>query len=153
MAQSATFSEKNFPILAALTAVSNITSTNPALHEDSVKNFAIFCYDYCEDLLAPITFAKKFGFLAGVVSKIFAIENALQSKNQFLRNAFGKSYLLRHLTKTIARKNVILEIGSTYYPNSMFLPRSTFYNFFSKSKQPQNLWCLFFFGQEISSGK
>ena len=52
-----------------------------------------FCYDYFEDLFSPITFAKNFGFLAGVVSKIFAIENALQSKNQFLRNAFEKSYL------------------------------------------------------------
>ena len=56
-----------------------------------------FCY-YFEDLLAPITLAKKCGLLAGVVSKIIAIENALQSKNQFLRNPFGKSYLLHHLT-------------------------------------------------------
>ena len=40
-----------------------------------------FCYNYFEDLLAPTTFAKTFGFLTGVVSKIFAIENALQSKN------------------------------------------------------------------------
>ena len=43
-----------------------------------------FCYDYFEDLLAPVIYTKKFSFLAGVVSKTFAIENALQSKNQFL---------------------------------------------------------------------
>ena len=60
--------------------------------------FQVVCYDYFEDLLAPLTFAKKFGFLAGVVSKIFTIENALQSKNQFLRDAFGSGYLLRQLT-------------------------------------------------------
>ena len=69
-----------------------------------------FCYDYFEDVLAPITLAKNFGFLANVVSKIFAIKNALQSKDQFLRNAFGESYLLRHLTITIAHKNLILEL-------------------------------------------
>ena len=63
-----------------------------------------FCYDYFEDVLAPTTFAKNFGFLADVVSKIFAIENALESKDQFLRNAFEESYLLRHLTTTIAHK-------------------------------------------------
>ena len=65
-----------------------------------------FCYEYFEDLLAFITFAKKF--------KIFAIENALQPKNQFLRDAFGKSYLLRHFTITIVLKNLILEIGYRY---------------------------------------
>ena len=69
-----------------------------------------FCYDYFEDLLAPITFAKNFQLSKWcIVSKIFAIENALQSKNQFLRNAFGKSYLLRSLTIAIAHKNLILE--------------------------------------------
>ena len=26
----------------------------------TIPNFAIFCYDYFENLLAPITFAKKF---------------------------------------------------------------------------------------------
>ena len=39
----------------------------------------------------PITFAKNFGFLAGAVSQIFAIDNALKSRNQFLRDALGKS--------------------------------------------------------------
>ena len=123
------------------------------LHEGNVKNFAIFCYDYFEDVLAPITFAPNFGFLAGVVSKIFAIENALQSKNQFLRDALGKSYSLSNLTTTIAYKNLILEIGYTYYTNLVFLPRSTSYKFFPKI-QPQNLLCLFFFRQvEIFLGK
>ena len=42
--------------------------------------------------LAPITFAKNFGFLAGVVSQIFAIDNVLKSRNQFLRDALEKSY-------------------------------------------------------------
>ena len=40
------------------------------MREDGVKNFAIFCNDYFEDLLASITFAKNFGFLAGVVFKL-----------------------------------------------------------------------------------
>ena len=94
-----------------------------------------------EDFLGPKTFAKIFGFLAGVVSKIFAIKNALQSKNQFLRSAFEESYLLCHL---IVHKNLILEIGYMYYANSVFLPKSTFYKFCSLGKQPQNLLCLFF---------
>ena len=38
------------------------------------------CDNYFEVLLAPITFAKNFVFVAGVFSKIFAIENALQLK-------------------------------------------------------------------------
>ena len=105
-------------------------------------------------LLAPTTFAKYFGFLIGVIFKIFAIKDALQSKNEVLCNAFEKSYLLRHFAKTIAHKNLILEIGYTYYGNSVLLPRSTFNKLFSKGKQLQNLLCLFFFGQlEIFSGK
>ena len=40
------------------------------------KILQFFCYDYFQDVLASVTFAKKFGSLAGVVSKIFAIENA-----------------------------------------------------------------------------
>ena len=40
------------------------------------KILQFFCYDYFEDLLALISLAKKkFGFLAGVVSKIFAHKN------------------------------------------------------------------------------
>ena len=75
------------------------------------RNLQFFCYDYFEDLVALITFATNFGFLAGVISKIFAIENALQLKNQFLRDAIGKSFgkmLFRHLSKTI------LKIGYKY---------------------------------------
>ena len=118
----------------------------PALHEDNVKKFAIFCCDYFEGLLAPKTFAKNLILLAGVVSKIFMIENSLQPKSQFLHNAFGKSYLLCHFTMKIAHKNLILEIGYTYYANSAFWPKSTFYKIFSKGKQPQNLR-LFFWGK------
>ena len=55
----------------------------PAMHEDNVKNFVSFCYKYFEDLLALITFAKNFGVSADVVSKIFAVENTLQSKINF----------------------------------------------------------------------
>ena len=135
LVQRATFSEEIFPTLATLTAVS---STNPALHEDNLKNFVIFCYDYFEDLLACITFAKNLSFLACIVSNIFAIENALQSKHHFTHNAFEQSYLLRHLTITITHKNLILEIGYMYNANSAFLPRSTFYIFFPKL----NLNCL-----------
>ena len=80
-------------------------------------------------------------FLAGVVSKIFAIENALQSKIHFLRNVFEKSYLLRHLTIAIAHKNLILEIGYTYYANSLFLPRSTFYNCFFQTVNCLKTYC------------
>ena len=43
-----------------------------------------FSYDCFEDLLAPITFAKKFGFLAAVVSKIFAIENELATSRNVI---------------------------------------------------------------------
>ena len=105
------FSEKDFPTLAALIIVSNITSTTIytlRCMKATSRILQFFCYDYFEDVLAPITFAQNFGFLAGVVSKIFATENALQSKNQFLRDAFRKSYLLRNLTITIAHKNFIL---------------------------------------------
>ena len=201
-----------------------------------MKNFCnFFCNDYFKDLLASITFAKSFGLLVGVVSKIILFENSLQSKNQFLRNAFAKRYLLRDFTITIAHKNfksnqivhsllyakacnelagpisaslhlgniapfeempqrwravgntvsdltsprfepqtscsrnervtarptgwfaqnLILEIGGKHHANSVFLPRSIFYKFFSSNKQPQNLLCLnIFFGQvKISSGK
>ena len=59
------------------------------LQEDNIKNFASFCYDYFEDLLTPVTFAKYFGFLNKIfkffskfpnlkqVFKIFVIKNAL----------------------------------------------------------------------------
>ena len=107
-----------------------------------------FCYDYFEDLLAPITFPKNFSFLAGVVSKTFAIENALQSKNQFLSNAFGKSYLLRHLTMTNAHKNFIIEIGYTYYASSVFLLKNIFPNFFPKVNSLKTHCEQFFFFRE-----
>ena len=103
-----------------------------------------FCCDYFENLLAAITFAKKILLsLAGVVSK-----------NHFLRNGFGKSYLLRHLTITTALKNLILERGYTYYTNSEFLPRSTFYNFFPKVNSLETYCAYFVFRQVgIFSGK
>ena len=130
LAQSVTFPKKNFPTLVALTAVSKIqVQLYPAMHEYSVKNFAIFCYNYFEDLFAIMTFAKNFGFLANLVSKIFSIANALQSKNRFLHDPFEKSYLLRHLTITIAHKNSILKKKYTYYAN---LVEVHFTNFFQR---------------------
>ena len=85
---------------------------------------------------------------------MFAVENGLQSKNQFLHNALEKSYLLRQLTVTIAYKNLILEKENTYNANSVFLPKSTFYNFFPKVNSLKTYFAYFFFGQvEISSGK
>ena len=106
-----------------------------------------FCCDCFEDLLAPITFTKNFGFRAGIVFKIFAIESALQTKNQFLRNAFGKSYLLRHHSITIVLKNLVLEIGYTYYANSVFSLRSAFYNFFLKANSLKPYCANFFSGK------
>ena len=52
-----------------------------------------FCYVSFKDLLALTSFAENLSFLTCVVFKIFAINNALQSKHQFLRNAFITSYL------------------------------------------------------------
>ena len=58
------------------------------LQEVNIKNFSSFCYNYFKDLLAPVTFAKHFGFLDKIfefflkfpnlkqVSKIFMIKNA-----------------------------------------------------------------------------
>ena len=106
----------------------------------TVRILRFFRYDYFEDLFASITFAKKLM----LVSKIFAIENAWQSKDRFLRYAYRKSYLLRHLTTTIAHKNLILEIGYTYYAISRFLPKSTVYNFFPKVNSFKT-YCVYFF--------
>ena len=52
----------------------------PALHEVTLRLLQFF-YDYFEDLLALITFAKSFSFLAGVVFKIFVIKNVFQRKH------------------------------------------------------------------------
>ena len=96
-------------MLAALTAVSNIqVRYNYTLRcmTTTSRILQYFCCGYFKDLSAPITCAKNCGVLAGVVSKIIAIENALQSNNQFLHNAFGKSYLLRHVAVTIALKKL-----------------------------------------------
>ena len=92
LAQSATFSEKNFPTLTEFTAVSDITSTTLCCMKVTSRILKLFRYDYFEDLLTARTFVKKIGFPVGVVSKIFAIENALQSKNQ---------YCVMHLEKVI----------------------------------------------------
>ena len=77
------FSTKIFPTLATLTAVSDTRSTTQRCIKVTSRILQFFCYDYFEDLLASITFAKNFGFLAGVVSKIFA------NKNTFATNHNG----------------------------------------------------------------
>ena len=124
LAQNVALSEKKIFMLVTLSAVADITSTT--VNEDNVKNFEIFfLLWYFEDLLASITFAKKFNFLAGIVSKLLAIENAFAAKlpnYQYQRNNyhqkinFGvmvdwKSYLLCHINIAIMHKNLILEIG------------------------------------------
>ena len=43
-----------------------------------------FFYDYFENLLATIIFAKNFDFLTGVVFKVFAIENVLATNRNVL---------------------------------------------------------------------
>ena len=93
------------------------------------------CYGYFDDLLAPITFAKNFGFPARIVYKIFKIKNAFQSKNQFLRNAFGKSYLLRHLHNNRAQK---LDSRNRIYVLCKFsvFAKKYILQFFFKGKQP-----------------
>ena len=89
------------------------------------KNLQFFCYDYFEDLLASITFAKNFGFLAGVVSKIFAEQTTtiiinydclilneiftIKKSIFFFLCMIGKSYLLHYIILTIAHKTLILE--------------------------------------------
>ena len=100
---------KGFPTLATLTAVSDTTITTLRCMKITSRNLQFFCYDYFEDLLASITFAKNFGFLAGVVSKIFAEQTTTIIINydcQILNEIFtieksifclcmiGKSYLL-----------------------------------------------------------
>ena len=63
-------------MLAMLTAVSDITSTTVHCAETASRILQIFCYNYCENVLA--LFEKNFGFLAGVVSKMLALEMHLQ---------------------------------------------------------------------------
>ena len=78
---------KKFTYACRINRCFRYNKSYPALPED--KNSRIlqfFCYDYFEDRLGPITFAKNFGFLAGVVSKIFSIENAAYNKTPKLIN-------------------------------------------------------------------
>ena len=71
---------KKFSTLAVLTAVSDTTSTTLRCMKITLRLLQFF-YDYFEDLLALITFAKSFSFLAGVVFKIFVIKNVFQTKH------------------------------------------------------------------------
>ena len=75
---------KKFPTLVALTAASDITITTYRCMKTTSRILQFFCYDYFEDLSASIILAKNFGFLAGVVFKIFAIKNALATKHNVL---------------------------------------------------------------------
>ena len=64
-------------MLGEITAVSNITSTTLSCSKTTSRILKFFCYDYFEDLIALITFAKNFDFLAaGVIFKLFASKNA-----------------------------------------------------------------------------
>ena len=55
-----------------------LASTTLRCMKITSKILQFFCYDYFEDLLASITSAKNFGFVAAVVSKTFAIKNVLE---------------------------------------------------------------------------
>ena len=149
------FAEKNFSTLAALTTVSNTTSTT--IHCAAWRQRLEFCnflvMIILKIFLAPIKFAKKIRLFSWFGFQILAVENALQSKTEFLRDAFGKRYLLRHLTKTIARKSLILEIGYTITQIQCFWQEVHVINFFPKVYSLKN-FIEHFFGQvEISSGK
>ena len=52
---------KNLPTLVALTAVLDITSTT-LRYRKTPRILQVFSYDYFEDLLAPIAFAKVSAF-------------------------------------------------------------------------------------------
>ena len=67
---------------ATLTAVSDTISTTLCCMKITSRILQLFCYDYFEDRLAPITFAKNFGFLASVVSKIFGIKNTFATNHK-----------------------------------------------------------------------
>ena len=71
------FFKEKFSTLATLTAVSDITSTILHCMKTLPRILQFFCYENFKELLAPITFAKNFGLLASVVSKIitFATNN------------------------------------------------------------------------------
>ena len=73
--------QKNFPTLAALTAVSDITSATMRCMKPTSRILQFFSYGYFEDLLAPISFAQNFGFLACVVSKIFTIKSTFATNS------------------------------------------------------------------------
>ena len=70
-----------FPTLAALTAVSDTTSTTLRCIKITSRILQFFCYDYFKDPLLLITFEKNFGFLAGVVSKTFAVKNVFATNH------------------------------------------------------------------------
>ena len=72
---------ENFPTLATLTAVLDTTSTILRCMKITSRILQFFCYDYFENLLASITFAKNFDFLPGVVSKIFAYKNTFATNH------------------------------------------------------------------------
>ena len=74
---------KSFPAFATLTAISDTTSATLLCMKITSRILQFFGHDYFEDLLASITFAKNFGFLAGVFSKIFA------NKHTFAANHNG----------------------------------------------------------------
>ena len=56
------FCKINFSILVALIAVLDIASTILHYMKTASRILQFFCYDYFEDLLAPIAFAKVSAF-------------------------------------------------------------------------------------------
>ena len=77
------FCLEKFSDACHVTALSDSPSSTLRCMKIASRILQFICYDYFEDLLASITFAKNFGFLAGVASKIFG------NKNTFTTNHNG----------------------------------------------------------------
>ena len=80
------FCLEKFSNAATLTTLSDTTSTTLRCMKITSRILQSFCYDYFEDLLASITFAKNFGFLAGVASKISVLKIRLQQTTTVINN-------------------------------------------------------------------
>ena len=75
------FFEKYFSTLAALTVLSNFTKYYPALHINDVKNYTFVFMSILRSFRSS-TFAKNSCFLAGLVSKVFAMKMSLRQKGK-----------------------------------------------------------------------
>ena len=115
---------KKFSTLAALTAFSNTTSTTiPCAALRQREEFCDFFYN----------FYKKFWLFSWCsFQKIRNWKCIVIKKPTSAKCIWKKLIITSTYHNTIAHNNLILEIGYTYNANSVFLPRSTFYKFFSE---------------------